>query len=151
MAIRFLSTIEKWKDFSNLAPYKINLDGEEWESTEHYYQYKKYEKTDPEFALQIKNTKSPKEVKKLSLTNKNYAPNWDEIKKDVLKKAALQKFTTHKNLETLLLSTNNEELIEANPDDYYWGEGADGTGQNTMGKILMEIRDYIKQNNKQNY
>lgn len=43
-------------------------------------------------------------------------------------------------LRDLLLSTNSKNLIEASPYDYYWGCGNDGSGQNRLGKLLMELR-----------
>lgn len=141
MTIRFLSNIEQWKDFSNLSPHPIELDGETWESSEHYYQYKKFENSDPSYALKIKNANTPKEVKKLSLENQNFDINWDNKKVDMLRRAVTKKFETYEGLRQLLLSTDTEELIEANPDDYFWGEGKERTGENMMGKILMEIRD----------
>jgi ribA/ribD-fused uncharacterized protein len=67
-----------------------------------------------------------------------------EEKVSILKTAVIKKFASYQNLRDLLLSTGDEELIEANPDDYFWGEGADGTGKNMMGKILMEIRDKLR-------
>lgn len=144
MVIRFLSKIEQWKDFSNLAPYSIELQGGVWKSTEHYYQYKKFEKTDPEYAQRIKEAPTPKDAKILSLQNNNYLQNWDELKVDLLKEAVRIKFESYPNLERLLLSTGEEELIEANPDDYFWGEGKDGSGKNMMGQILMEVRTYLR-------
>jgi hypothetical protein len=29
-------------------------------------------------------------------------------------------------------------------NDMYWGCGADGTGQNMLGKVLMEVREELK-------
>ena len=145
MAIKFLSKIEEWKDLSNLASYLIELDGETWSSSEHYYQFKKFEITDLQLAQKIKYASTPKEAKILSLENSNNHPaNWDDIKVDILKKAVRKKFESYDNLRNLLISTGNEELIEANPDDYFWGGGADGSGKNMMGKILMEIRENLK-------
>lgn len=144
MAIRFLSKIEQWKDFSNLAPYPIELEGRTWPSAEHYYQYKKFEKADPEYAQKILEAQTPKEVKVLSMLNDKRSPGWDDEKVAILKTAVIKKFESYKNLRDLLLSTGEEELIEANPDDYFWGEGADGTGKNVMGKMLMEIRDLVR-------
>ena len=144
MAIRFLSKLEKWKDFSNLAPYPIELEGKVWKSVEHYYQYKKFEKTDPHYAIKIKEAPTPKDAKKLSMQNNNYLPDWELGTVDLLKSAVRVKFETHRQLEDLLLSTGEEELIEANPDDYFWGEGKDESGCNMMGKILMEIRAYLR-------
>jgi ribA/ribD-fused uncharacterized protein len=143
MPIRFLSKIEQWKDFSNLAPYPIELEGRVWQSSEHYYQYKKFEKADPDYAQKILEAETPKEVKKLSMQNDKRSPEWDNEKIAILKTAVIKKFTSYSNLRDLLLSTGDEELIEANPDDYFWGEGADGTGKNMMGKMLMEIREKL--------
>jgi len=148
MAIRFLSKIAEWKDFSNLAPYPIELHGVVWKSTEHYYQFIKFERSDPAYAQRIKEAPTPKDAKILSLQNTNYPSNWDDIKVDVLKEAVRTKFESYPQLEELLLSTGEEELIEANPADYFWGEGKDGSGKNMMGRILMEIRAYLKDKNK---
>ena len=148
MVIRFLSKILEWKDFSNLAPYPIKLNGEIWNSAEHYYQFRKFEKTDPEYAQKIKEAPTPKEAKLLSLKNNNYPNNWDELKIDILGEAVKVKFESYPELKKLLLSTGDEELIEANPDDYFWGEGKDGTGKNMMGKILMEVRANLRGKSK---
>lgn len=144
MAIRFLSNIEQWKDFSNWAPYPIELEGETWKSSEHYYQFKKFEKTDPQYALRIKNAPTAEEAKILSMENDHYPVYWDNIKVDVLRKAVMIKFQSYPELEDLLLSTGDEELIEANQDDAFWGEGKDGSGKNMMGRILMETREYLR-------
>jgi hypothetical protein len=144
MAIRFLSKIEKWKDFSNLASYPIKIEGELWKSSEHYYQFKKFEKTDPEYAQKIKNASTPKDAKILSMENDNYPAYWNDIKVEVLRVAVMKKFESYSQLENLLLSTGNEELIEANQEDYFWGEGKDGSGKNMMGQILMETREYLR-------
>jgi hypothetical protein len=34
--------------------------------------------------------------------------------------------------------------VEVSPD-YHWGCGESGTGENMLGKILMEARDYLRQ------
>jgi ribA/ribD-fused uncharacterized protein len=107
-------------------------------------QYKKFEKADPDYAQKILEAETPKEVKKLSMQNDKRSPEWDNEKIAILKTAVIKKFTSYSNLRDLLLSTGDEELIEANPDDYFWGEGADGTGKNMMGKMLMEIRALLK-------
>jgi len=149
MTIRFLSTIEKWKDFSNLSLHPIELDNKKWKSVEHYFQFKKYENSDPKFAQILKEIDSSKEVKKLSLKNKNYPKDWEMINSSLLKRAGKKKFETYPELKKLLFSTGDEELIEANPDNSLWGEGKDGKGGNFMGKILMELRkNFQKENEK---
>jgi len=39
-----------------------------------------------------------------------------------------------------LLATEEELLVENAPRDYYWGCGADGSGQNKLGQVLMTVR-----------
>lgn len=147
MVIRFLSKIEKWKNFSNLAPFPIEMEDSVWKSAEHYYQFKKFEKSDPSFANKIKTIDSPKEVKKLTLENNNFPAEWNDKKVQILLDAVRKKFYSYKELQDLLLATNDEELIEANPDDYFWGEGADGSGKNIMGKLLMQVREELRNKN----
>lgn len=33
--------------------------------------------------------------------------------------------------------------MEHTANDSYWGDGGDGSGKNMLGRILMEIRDKI--------
>ncbi|GFR49391.1 hypothetical protein Agub_g11443 [Astrephomene gubernaculifera] len=35
------------------------------------------------------------------------------------------------------------ELVEASPHDYYWGAGYERTGQNRLGRLLMQVRDEL--------
>jgi len=35
------------------------------------------------------------------------------------------------------------ELMEDAPHDYIWGVGADGSGKNTLGVMLMKLRDEL--------
>jgi len=44
----------------------------------------------------------------------------------------------------VLLSTGDEQIIENSPIDYYWGCGADGSGKNMLGQVLMEIREILR-------
>ncbi len=70
--------------------------------------------------------------------------NWDEIKHEIMLEAVTKKFKTHKKLREILLATGDSQLAENSPFDYYWGIGADGSGQNMLGKILMEVREKLK-------
>ena len=61
-----------------------------------------------------------------------------------MKTALRAKFTQHENLKKILLDTGDRELIEDSPTDYQWGCGQDGTGQNLLGKALVEIRTELR-------
>lgn len=47
-------------------------------------------------------------------------------------------------MRALLLATGDEEIVENACGDDYWGCGADGTGKNMLGKILMETRAILR-------
>lgn len=54
------------------------------------------------------------------------------------------KFTQNKSCRGNLLKTGNAELIEGNDwGDKIWGQ-VNGIGENNLGKILMKIREELK-------
>jgi ribA/ribD-fused uncharacterized protein len=59
-------------------------------------------------------------------------------------RAVRRKFELHPELRELLLATGEEDIAESAPADYYWGVGRDGTGQNRLGKIIMQIRSELR-------
>lgn len=66
--------------------------------------------------------------------------DWEQVKDDIMRKAVLTKFQTHADIRELLLGTGDRPIVENAPSDYYWGCGADGTGNNRLGDILMAVR-----------
>lgn len=57
-----------------------------------------------------------------------------------------QKFS-QEPLRSQLLNTGEEELVEGNTwGDTYWGI-CNGKGQNNLGKILMKVRNQLRQEN----
>ncbi len=61
-----------------------------------------------------------------------------------MRRAVRKKFETHARARALLLGTGAERLVENAPGDRYWGCGADGTGKNMLGRILMEVREALR-------
>jgi ribA/ribD-fused uncharacterized protein len=143
MAIRFFSQSATHRDFSNFAPYPIDLDGKRWPTTEHFYQAQKF--TDPKLQATIRKAEKPPIAKSLADNNKAaIRTDWDAIKDEVMYRAVRRKFELHAELRALLLSTGDEDIIENAPTDYYWGEGREGTGLNKLGKILQRVRDELR-------
>lgn len=69
------------------------------------------------------------------------APNWEARKVREMRGLLRQKFN-YPRLSALLLATGNAELVEGNHwGDTFWGQCPVGTGLNTLGKLLMEVRD----------
>ncbi len=145
---------EKYGFMSNFYPSTIELDDQLWPDVEHYYIAMKNE--DPEYRQQILNAATPGKAKRLGDSRPNASKkslfnggkyqlrqDWDKIKLEVMHRAILAKFTQNKELGRSLKATGDAELIEDSPTDYFWGAGADNTGQNWLGKILMQVRSEI--------
>jgi predicted NAD-dependent protein-ADP-ribosyltransferase YbiA (DUF1768 family) len=54
------------------------------------------------------------------------------------------KLEQHSDVMCVLLPTKSRKLLKVFPTDYYWGTGADGSGQNKMGKLWMKLRDELQ-------
>jgi N-glycosidase YbiA len=144
VVIRFYSTKEQpYGCFSNFSAHPIEIDGACWPTSEHFFQAQKFE--DAEYRERIRRTASPMVAARLGRSRE--APlrsDWEEIKDDAMRRAVRAKFTAHPEIRAILLGTGDEEIIEDAPRDWYWGCGADGTGQNRLGQILMEIRAELR-------
>lgn len=71
-------------------------------------------------------------------------PDWEDVKISIMKKALYAKFTQNPFLKECLLTTGDREIIENSPFDNFWGCGSDGNGQNHLGKLLVKLRDHLR-------
>jgi ribA/ribD-fused uncharacterized protein len=139
MAIRFYTP--KYTVFNNFSAHATEFEGILYPTSEHAYQAAKC--TNPAGKSAIQQARSPREAKKLA--NVTYAsdrdPKWDEKKVSVMESILRTKLEQHAEAREALDETKNEDIVEDSPVDYFWGEGADGTGKNMLGKLWMKIRD----------
>ncbi|MBQ8965274.1 NADAR family protein [Ruminococcus sp.] len=71
--------------------------------------------------------------------------DWENIKINVMYEICKAKFTQNEELKEKLLATGDEELVEGNNwNDRIWGK-VNGVGANNLGKILMRIREELRQ------
>ena len=97
------------------------------------------------YAEKIRMAASPKLARKLGQSRKLIILNdWESLRDEVMIRGIRAKFENIE-LRRVLVNTGYKLLIEASPYDYYWGCGADGSGQNKLGKLLMSLRSaFIK-------
>ena len=70
--------------------------------------------------------------------------DWEDIKEQVMYEVCFAKFTQNPELGKKLVETGDATLVEGNDwGDKTWGM-VKGVGQNKLGKILMKIREEIK-------
>ncbi|YAF98624.1 MAG: NADAR family protein [Nodularia sp. CChRGM 3473] len=143
MTMYFYSDREQYGCFSNFSSHSFELDNLYWYTSEHYFQAQKFIGT---FHVeQIRLVKTPKDAAKMGREkSRPLRQDWEKVKDDVMRKAVRRKFETHKDIRDILLSTDNEEIVENSPIDFYWGCGADGSGKNMLGIILMEVREILR-------
>lgn len=55
------------------------------------------------------------------------------------------KFNQHENLKEMLLNTGDSWLVEHTKNDKQWADGLSGEGMNYLGKLLMKLRDELKE------
>jgi ribA/ribD-fused uncharacterized protein len=138
MAIKFYTP--EFYVFNNFSAHAIEVGGRLYPTSEHAYQAAKC--TDPQGREEIRNARSPLQAKKLAngLYQAARDPDWETRKVAVLEAILRAKVSQHPEAREALRRSGDEELIEDSPVDYFWGEGADGSGQNMLGKLWMKIR-----------
>jgi len=142
--INFYSVNDDFGEFSNFAPYPVFIGNLVWPTSEHYFQAQKF--VDSDYRERIRSVESPMEAAKLGRSRKKkLRTDWESVKDDVMRVALEAKFTQHEDLTELLLSTEFSLIVEHTKNDRYWGDGGDGTGKNVLGKLLVELREELRQ------
>lgn len=126
---------------SNFHEATIYVDGERYRSVEHAYQAHKT--LDPWSRKLIREAKTPGEAKKLG-QSVQLRGDWDVVKVDLMRSFVKKKFE-NPFLRPMLVATGDAELVEGNTwNDTFWGV-CRGVGQNWLGRILMEVRDELRE------
>jgi ribA/ribD-fused uncharacterized protein len=146
MTIYFYKVWEPYGCFSNFSLHPIQLEGTYWQTVEHYYQAQKFVGTENQGLIQvIRDAPTPMEAAKLGRDRTlKLRPDWEQVKPQVMWQGVLTKFLTHTDIQAILLDTGEELIVEDSPTDYYWGCGQDKTGQNQLGKTIMNVRKEIR-------
>jgi ribA/ribD-fused uncharacterized protein len=111
-------------------------------NSEALYQGSKF--TDPELKQKFNNLKGIQAFFLARKMTKYVRPDWNQIKRNIMKEILEIKFSDPVYAFALIV-TADRYLVEHCPvkgRDNYWSDNKDGSGQNELGKILMEIRDF---------
>lgn len=127
----------KWAKLGNYSPCLVFYEGHAYNSVEHAYQAQK--SADPAIQQMIRHAPAPAAAKQLA-RKVALRPDWDQIKIPLMRELLKEKFAQEPE-RSILLSTGEEELVEGNWwHDRFWGQCPIGTGENWLGKLLMEMR-----------
>jgi ribA/ribD-fused uncharacterized protein len=143
---------------SNWHPAEFKAEGKTFRSSEQYYMYKKAMVfRDEETAKKILEAYDAKRAQELGRKVKNFDKNkWDSSSDIHMFIANILKFSQNREMAKVLLNTQDNILVYANPADRLWGAGIDmmdgrisepfeWPGQNKLGFILTEVRDDLKE------
>jgi ribA/ribD-fused uncharacterized protein len=137
--------IERFKDefhfLSNMYLVDIHYNGIDFNSVEQAYQYQKT--TSTREGLKVLKCNDPKKVKGIAKGFKFIREDWNDVRLGIMYNLLWIKFNNPQLKEALLL-TDGWELVEGN----WWGDifygVCDGVGENYLGKLLMKVRDKLK-------
>ncbi|MGB2926416.1 MAG: NADAR family protein [Limnothrix sp.] len=144
--IYFYKAYDPYGCFSNFSPHPIQQNGHHWPTVEHFYQAQKFASTaDAAIIPKIHQAPTPEAAAAIGRSTQ-YSPrhDWPDIKQDIMWQGLLSKFSSHADIAQILINTENATIIENSPVDYYWGCGADGKGHNHLGKLLMAVREILR-------
>lgn len=140
----YFSRSDTLHKFGTFSQHGFSLEGLEWPSVEHYYQAMKFE--DVRYRERIRLADHPRKARKLGRNRwQRRRKDWKQVKVTVMTRGVYIKCRTHPDIAEALLATDGKTLIESSNYDYFWGCGRDRRGENMYGKVLMNVREKLKQ------
>ena len=140
----YFSRTDPEEIFGSTSPHPFLLEEKEWPTVEHYYQAMKF--NDENHQEKIRLSTHVKQAKKLGSTRfKRRKNDWKKIKTTIMTRAIYTKCRSYSNIGLKLLDTQDNKLVENSQYDYFWGCGRDRRGENHYGKVLMNVRNKLKE------
>jgi ribA/ribD-fused uncharacterized protein len=135
--------------------YPLQINGVRVLTTEALYQACRFPHL-PEIQLEIIGQHSPMTAKMKSKPHrKDSRPDWDDVRYKVMRWCLRVKLAqNYEEFGRLLLATRDRPIVEQSRKDDYWGakladEAGDTLiGQNVLGRLLMELREKLKEDSK---
>ena len=129
----------KYKYLSNFYEAPVTYNGLTYQNSEAAFQAQKCTSEEEKKPFTAMN---PSEAKRAGRRVK-LRSDWEDVKVDEMRNIVRAKFSQNPELAEKLIQTGNVYLEEGNTwGDRTWGT-VNGSGQNLLGKILMETRDKL--------
>lgn len=145
-------TKDTYGGLSNMAAgYPLNINGIRILTTEALYQACRFPDL-PEVQREIIGQHSPMTAKMKGKPHRQHTrSDWDDVRFKVMRWCLRVKLAQHyAEFGRLLLSTRDKPIVEQSRKDAYWGalvaqDDESLSGQNVLGRLLMELRERLKQ------
>ena len=133
---------DEFRFLSNFYERPIEYQGVFYRCAEAAYQASKFSEED--YQRKFENLDGAQSKRLGKSAHWSFRKDWEQIKVSVMKEILKAKFQD-KFLALLLLSTDGIDLVEVNTwNDRFWGI-CHGRGENQLGKLLMELREELKE------
>jgi ribA/ribD-fused uncharacterized protein len=138
--INFVET--RWTYLSPFSAYEVLVRGLIYKTAEHAYQALRMK---VEARADIAASASPLEAWRRAQGAKEQGMLDESVDKlSLMEEIFRAKLAQHSDVRTVLLETGDAELLKVYDTDYYWGTGADSSGENQMGKLWMKLRAELR-------
>lgn len=140
--IEFYDKHSAYYEFTNFYQGKpIKIDGVSWKTAEHYFQAQKFTGKSIDLQEVVRKKATAREAFEFAGAHKgDWRSGWKTARVGIMRTVLAAKFGQDDDLRRLLCATGGAQLVEASRKDGFWGYGADGNGENMLGRLLMELR-----------
>lgn len=155
--VSFKKTTEKWGELSNMcAGFPVVVNDIPVKSVEALYQACRFPDL-PDVQRKILEQSSPMTAKMVGKPHiAETRKDWDQVRvlimKWVLRVKLAQNWDT---FSKVLLESAEKDIVELSNKDPFWGakplDGSIYLGVNALGRLLMELREHVKANNKEKF
>ncbi len=138
--IFFYHSDQPWGELSNFSRHAVFVLDRVWPTVEHFYQAQKFTGTPNEEFIRCSATPTLAKSRAVGLSGGHRRGDWSRVKEQVMLEGLRAKFRQHPDLRERLLGSGDRLLVEHTTNDAYWGDAGDGSGQNRLGALLMQVR-----------
>lgn len=155
-SVVFLKTDEPFGGLSNMAGgYPIHVNGVRILTSEALYQVCRFPHL-PDVQRMIISQISPMTAKMRSKPyRKDSRLDWDQVRVRIMRWCLRMKLANNwSTFSELLLRTGERPIVEESRKDDFWGaktsgDGSTLVGMNVLGRLLMELREQVKQQGRE--
>jgi ribA/ribD-fused uncharacterized protein len=131
---------------SNFSAFRLRFCAHDFDTSEHAYHWMKFYQTRPDVAELVRTARSAHEAFKCAAEWRDVRhPDWDSWKVPCMLEILRAKAEQHEYVRRKLLATGDRELVENSWRDAYWGWGPNRDGLNMLGKLWMELRAELRE------
>lgn len=140
----FICRDDSAEPLASFSRHPFELDGMEWPSVEHYFQAMKF--ADSALREKIRSAPHPKIAQKIARWQFwKVRRDWKEVQRAMMTRGTWIKCHAYPEIARQLLDSGDRMIVESSLYDYYWGCGRDQRGHNYYGKMLMDVRNKLRQ------